>query len=148
MEKTLQNYLNKLIGMKLEKINLACQMIQLDFGKCNIHCQTFARIKKENDILFTTYDYQSWDEKEDVNNDEWYFFNKYKKEIINGVVVKVLFSNTYDLTLILDNGITIEIFVSNGYHHYVEEQEQWRFLIDTKNVFHHFVIYNKHVETQ
>ncbi len=49
---------------------------------------------------------------------------------------------------ILDNGITIEIFVSNGYHHYVEEQEQWRFLIDTQNDFHHFVIYNKHIETQ
>ena len=132
-------------GLKLNKISLACQMIVLDFGRVGIHCQCLTRIITGTDILFTTQDYQSWDGKEDTNNDEWYFYNKYKATIEGGVVEEININNMNDLFIKLDNGVCIEVYVSNGYYHYEEEQEQWRLLVDGKRSYH-MVVYNKHIE--
>ena len=63
MIEKLHNNLERLVGSKLEDIKLACQMLILNFGNVGIHCQQFTRVSKNNDILFTTLDYQSWDEK-------------------------------------------------------------------------------------
>ena len=120
-------------------------MIVLDFGRVGIHCQCLTRIIKGMDILFTTQDYQSWDEKEDTNNDEWYFCNKYKAIIEGGVVEEININNMNDLFIKLDNGVCIEVYVSNGYYHYEEEQEQWRLLVDGEKSYH-MVVYNKHIE--
>ena len=76
MKKELIQNLKRLIGQKLNLIIFACQMIMLDFGKDAIHCQALTRISKNDDILFTTFDYQTWDQKESENNDEYYFFEK------------------------------------------------------------------------
>lgn len=147
MNEKLQKYINNIIGLKLEEINLACEMIMLNFGNYKIHFQSFTRVIKNNDILLTTLDYQSWDKKEDKNNDEWYFLEKYKKEILNGIVIDVSLTKTNDLTIVFDNGITIETYISNGYSHYEEEQEQWRLILKLDNdESYDIVIYNKHIE--
>ena len=149
MVEKLHNYLEQLVGSELKDIKLACQMIILNFDNVGIHCQQFTRVSKNNDILFTTLDYQSWDEEVDTNNDEKYFFDKYRNEIINGIVTKVIYNKFNDLTLIFDNGVIIETFVSNGYNHFVDEVEQWRLLIDTSDDdSKHIVIYNKKVELE
>lgn len=149
MVEKLHNYLDKLVGIKLKDIKLACQMIILNFGNIGIHCQQFTRVSKNDDILFTTLDYQSWDEKVDTNNDEKYFFDKYRNEIIGGAVVRIIYNKFNDLTIIFDNGVVIETFVSNGYNHFVDEIEQWRLLINTSDDdSKHIVIYNKKVEMQ
>lgn len=147
MNKKLQKYINNIIGLKIEEINLACEMIMLNFENYKIHFQSFTRVIKNNDILLTTLDYQSWDKKEDKNNDEWYFLEKYKKEILNGIVIDVSLTKTNDLTIVFDNGITIETYISNGYYHYEEEQEQWRLILKLDNdESYDIVIYNKHIE--
>lgn len=149
MVEKLHNYLDQLVGIKLKDIKLACQMIILDFGNIGIHCQQFTRVSKNDDILFTTLDYQSWDEKVDTNNDEKYFFDKYRNEIIGGVVARIIYNKFNDVTIIFDNGVVIEIFVSNGYNHFVDEIEHWRLLIDTSDDdSKHIVIYNKKVEME
>ena len=149
MVEKLHNYLDKLVGIKLKDIKLACQMIILNFGNIGIHCQQFTRVSKNDDILFTTLDYQSWDEKVDTNNDEKYFFDKYRNEIIGGAVARIIYNKFNDLTIIFDNGVVIETFVSNGYNHFVDEIEQWRLLIDTSDDdSKHIVIYNKKVEME
>lgn len=147
MNKKLQKYINNIIGLKPKEINLACEMIMLNFGNYKIHFQSFTRIIKNNDILLTTLDYQNWDKKEDKNNDEWYFLEKYKKEILNGIVIDVSLTKTNDLTIVFDNGITIETYISNGYSHYEEDQEQWRLILKLDNdKSQDIVIYNKHIE--
>ena len=149
MVEKLHNYLDQLVGIKLKDIKLACQMIILDFGNIGIHCQQFTRVSKNDDILFTTLDYQSWDEKVDTNNDEKYFFDKYRNEIIGGGVARIIYNKFNDLTIIFDNGVVIEIFVSNGYNHFVDEIEHWRLLIDpSDDDSKHIVIYNKKVEME
>ena len=149
MVEKLHNYLDQLVGIKLKDIKLACQMIILDFGNIGIHCQQFTRVSKNDDILFTTLDYQSWDEKVDTNNDEKYFFDKYRNEIIGGGVARIIYNKFNDVTIIFDNGVVIEIFVSNGYNHFVDEIENWRLLIDTSDDdSKHIVIYNKKVEME
>ena len=51
--------LDELKGTKLKNINLVCQMIVLNFDNNRIHCQSLTRISKNNDIIFTTFDYQN-----------------------------------------------------------------------------------------
>ena len=147
MKKELTENLKRLTGQKLNLINFACQMVMLDFGKDAIHCQALTRISKNDDILFTIFDYQTWDQKESENNDEYYFFEKYKDEIINGVVTDIKVSNTNDLIIEFDNGVKIEVFIANGYNHYDEENEQWRLLINVMEKHSkHYVVYNKNIE--
>lgn len=124
----LKNCLTEIIGCKLVYFSLVCEMMLFDFEKYEIHSQCLTRIIKNGDILFTTLDYQNWDEKDDTNNDLWFFKDKYCNEIIGGVVLSVKLLPINDLIIVLDNGITIEFFISNGYHHYNEEKEQWRLM--------------------
>ena len=147
MKKELIENIMKLKGQTLNSINFACEMIMLDFGKDAIHCQALTRISKHNDILFTTYDYQTWDGNESKNNDEYYFFETYKDEIVNGVVTDIKVSNTNDLIIEFDNGVKIEVFIANGYNHYDEENEQWSLLINAGTEHSkHYVVYNKNIE--
>lgn len=147
MKKELIENIMKLKGQTLNSINFACEMIMLDFGKDAIHCQALTRISKHNDILFTTYDYQTWDGNESKNNDEYYFFEKYKDEIVNGFVTDIKVSNTNDLIIEFDNGVKIEVFIANGYNHYDEENEQWCLLINVmEKQSKHYAVYNKNIE--
>ena len=123
----LQNHLKIIIGEKLDSLNLACDMMLFSFGNYALHAQCLARIIYKNDILVTTTDYLNWDCQTDMNNDEWYFVNKYKSQIVGGVVQSVKVSALNDVKITLDNGIIIELFVENGYHHFAEESEQWVF---------------------
>ncbi len=100
-------------------------------------------VLQEEDILFTTFDYQNWDEEVDTNNDEWYHLNKFKNDIVGGIVTAVKVTPSKDLILYLDNEVIIEFFIANGYFHFGEDIEQWRYMNANKN---HIVINSKSVE--
>ena len=120
--------LSEIIGCKLIGFSLACEMMMFDFDKYAIHSQCLTRVVKNGDILFTTHDYQSWDGNIDTNNDLWFFKDKYCNDIIGGSVLEAELLTVNDLKIVMDNGITIELFISNGYHHYDDENEQWRLI--------------------
>ena len=124
---TLNEYLQPIVGKKLETINLACEMMMFSFEDYSLHTLCLTRIIQENDILVTTFDYQNWDRKVDKNNDELYFIKKYKKRIVDGTVTSVNITPLHDLQITMDNNILIELFISNGYHHFGDEKEQWIF---------------------
>ena len=119
--------LNGIMGLRLDGLNLACEMMMFHFGKYALHAQCLARILKDGKILATTLDYQRWDEKIPENNDEWYFIEKYRAEILGGRVISVDLSPVHDLRICMDNGVAIELFIANGDHHFGEEREQWVF---------------------
>ncbi|MCM1083204.1 MAG: hypothetical protein NC393_12665 [Clostridium sp.] len=124
----LNKCMSELKDLRLVSFNLACEMMIFDFEKYAIHSQCLTRIIKNDDILFTTLDYQNWDEENDKNNDEWFFKDKYCDEIVGGCVVSVELNALNDVKIVLDNTVTIEMFISNGYYHYAEENEQWRLI--------------------
>lgn len=107
---TIKEFVLGMQNQKLEALNMACEMMMFDFGIYKLHTQCLTRIIKGNDILVTTLDYQSWDGEKDTNNDEWYFVDKFRDEIVGGVVVSVELSAINDLRLELSNGIVIELF--------------------------------------
>ena len=125
----LMEHLQAIVGKQLDAINLACEMMMFSFEDYAIHSQCLTRIIAKNDIFVTTMDYQSWDGENDKNNDEWYFVDKYKEQIVGGIVLSVNLNALNDLSLTLNNGITIELFVQNGYNHFDDEREQWRFFV-------------------
>lgn len=141
-----KGYLNQLVGKPLEDVRLACEMIMLDFGNIGIHAQGFTRIMEGSDILLTTLDYLNWDEVTDTNNDEWYNLAQYKSRIVGNKVTAVELTSSCDLTIRLENQICIQAFNSNGPSHYgdIEEQEQWRVLLDDEDM--HIVVYQKNIE--
>ena len=143
-----KEYLDQLIGKTLQNITLACEMIVLDFGNFGVHAQGFVRILEENDILLTTLDYQNWDGVTDTNNDEWYNLAQFKSKIVNNKVLRIEMTERNDLFIELENNIMIQSFNSNGPSHYneIEEQEQWRFLLDDEKM--HIVVYQKNIEFQ
>ncbi|NLG31546.1 MAG: hypothetical protein GX546_03120 [Acholeplasmataceae bacterium] len=138
-------FLNNLLGLKLNRMSLMCEMMVFDFGNYGLHCQALTRIRKNNDILFTTYDYQSWDQKVSKNNDEWYFFERYKSVIEGGIVKEISSNEANDLFITMDNGIFIDVIVANGYFYYDDDKEQWRLLCDKENDSLHMVVYNKQI---
>ncbi|MDE7405961.1 MAG: hypothetical protein K2M89_03695 [Clostridiales bacterium] len=150
----LQNILNNIIGLHLTDIKHACEMLMFHFDKYAIHARCLTRIIKEDDILLTTADYQSWDGKNDKNNDEWYNIDKYKSSIEGGTVVSVEVNKLCDLYITLDNNVTIQIIIQSGYSHYDEEREQYRFFEigaddeteEQAQQRKHYVVYNKHIE--
>ena len=143
---TLNDYLQAIVGKKLEKLNLACEMMMFSFEEYELHAECLTRIIKENDILVTTFDYQSWDEKTDTNNDEWYFIEKYKNIIVGGTVKSVKVSPLNDVEIVMDNGIRIELFISNGYCHFDNENEQWMFFKYKDNTYPFITVLNKTVD--
>ena len=142
----LQNRLNVIMGKKLEKLGLACEMMTFVFEEYALHAQCLTRIIRDQEILVTTGDYQSWDGECSKNNDEWYFVEKYREEIVGGKVLSVEVNRIHDVRIELDNGVMIEALVSNGFSHFGEEREQWRFFEKGKDGGPHLVVYGKSIK--
>lgn len=151
-----ENIITKIIGIKLTRVHLACEMMLFNFEQYAIHSLCLTRIIKNNDILVTTLDYQSWDGECNENNDEWFNLDKFKSKIEGGKVIDIKMSPLKDLTITLDNDITIEILIQNSYSHYDDEQEQYRFFEvveddetdEQKNMQPHYVVYSKHIDLE
>lgn len=142
----LNEYLQIMVGKKLHGLNLACEMMMFHIEEYALHALCHTRIICQNDILVTTLDYQNWDREVDENNDEWYFVNHYRSQIIGGKVTSVEVSPLHDLVITLDNGIKIELFIKNGYHHFDDECEQWVFFKEDDYSHPYITVYNKTVD--
>ena len=131
----IKQYIDSLLGQKL--LDITCEADLLDIGFENrilhISSQALGRVLKNNKILVTTLDYQSWDEKESVNNDEWYNVDRYRQDIVGGIVISVKKSRCGDLFIKMSNGIRIEVLIGGGEHHYGDHDEQW-VLFDKRGV--------------
>ena len=153
-ELNFKNIISQISGLQLTSVKLACEMLIFNFEGSAVyalHSQCLTRIIKNGDILLTTLDYQSWDEENSENNDEWYNLNKFENDIVGGKVESVDLNDINDLAIKLNNRIKIELFISNGYNHYDEEREQYRFfeVIDDEHPKNaHYVVYSKHIEKQ
>ncbi len=151
-----ESIITKIIGLKLTGVHLACEMMLFNFEQYAIHSQCLTRIVKNDDILVTTLDYQSWDGECNENNDEWFNLDKFKSEIEGGKVLAIKLSPLKDLTITLDNDITIEAFIQNSYSHYDDEHEQYRFFEaeednetdEQKESRPHYVVYSKHIDLE
>lgn len=150
----LKNLISKIVGLRLDIIGHACEMLMFNFGNYALHSQCMTRIIKNDDILVTTLDYQSWDGEHSENNDELYNLKKCRAEIEGGKVLTVDVNPLRDVIITLDNGVTIQILIQNSYAHYDEEHEQYRFFEagsedeteEQKNSHKHYVVYNKSIE--
>ena len=149
----LETLIKKIIGLKLDSVRYACEMLTFDFAQYALHVQCLARIIKNDDVLVTTLDYQSWDGEDEDNNDEYYNLEKYRTQIEGGKVVSVELNSLFDLIITLDNDITIQILIQNGYAHYESESEQYRFFeassgdaAERENLPPHYLVYSKHIE--
>lgn len=149
----LEKLIKKIVGLKLDTIGYACEMLMFNFEQYALHVQCLTRIIKDDDILLTTLDYQSWDGEYEENNDEYYNLAKYKMEIEGGKVLSVEVNSLCDIFIALDNGVTIQILIQNSYAHYDEENEQYRFFeasdddeTENEKLPPHYVVYSKHIE--
>ena len=114
-----------LVGQYVKYVTCDANIIDVGFDKITLHISSFGRIRNKKQILVTTNDYQSWDEINESNNDEWQNIKKYEYRIIGGRVLDAEYSSCGDLLIGLDNGIMIECFLSNGEHKYEDECEEW-----------------------
>ena len=130
MREKLNQYLETFIGKELLNINLACEMMCFDFGNMSLHASSFTRVLKNNEVLVTTLDYQSWDGLVDTNNDLWRNVDQFKHGMIGNKIEWIELSPGNDLFVYLENGFVIQSFVANGPLHYSDCWEQWRFLVD------------------
>ncbi|MDE6520353.1 MAG: hypothetical protein K2K91_07870 [Ruminococcus sp.] len=155
----LKKCISEITDCTLTEFNLACEMMMFDFGQYIIHSSCLTRIVKNNDILFTTLDYQTWDGENCRNNDEWFFKDKFCDQIVGGRVVSAEINQLNDVKIQLDNGVLIEIFIANGYNHYDDETEQFRLIkknpdyrqnIDDRSEFSvfHIVVNSKTIEKE
>ena len=148
MKAGIKPFINSLVGKKLEYLGCAAEI--LDFGFSDnlvLHGMGLTRIICDGDILITTIDYQSWDEKTSENNDEYYNIVKFRDRIIGGTVVSASINKLHDLTVKMDNGVMIECIIANSYPHYEdEENEQWVLFEHTADHSGKFLtVYNKMV---
>ena len=147
MDREINEFINRWVGKKLESINNICEMLDIGFSdNLVLHGMGLTRIFINDDLLITTIDYNSWDEAEDKNNDEWFNTDKYKDQIIGGIVTSITISKANDLFIELDNGVRIECYIANAYPHYAEEFEQW--VLFEHNKSHsgrHLTAYNKRI---
>ncbi|MBD5460624.1 MAG: hypothetical protein HDR26_06740 [Lachnospiraceae bacterium] len=144
MDHEVVQFVNLLVGKKLLHLCCEAEILDFDFAPLALHAMGCTRIIKNNDILVTTLDYQSWDLKESKHNDEWYNMEKFNSEIINGTVISVEISPYHDLRIGLDNNVVIECLIANAYPHYDDEQEQWVLFEPTKDHSGTFLtVYNK-----
>ncbi len=145
-EQEYQDFLSRMKGLQLQSINCACEMLMLDFEGYAFHALELTRVILNNDILFTSHDYQSWDGENDKNNDEWYFLDKYREALLGGTVTDIAFSPLHDLKIYFDNHLIIECYIANGCHHYDDENEQYTFFERKKTGFRKFLaVYNKRI---
>lgn len=117
----------ELIRKTLSDLGAHYEILILRFGEYEIHVSCFARIIHNGEILLTTQDYQSWDEKDHKHNDMYLNIAKHGESIIGQKVQAVEISSTNDLYITLDNDVRIEIFSSNGNLRLTDEKEQWFF---------------------
>ena len=145
-QSTLNEYLQVIVGKKLEKLNLACEMMMFSFEDYAFHALGLTRIIQDNDILVTTLDYQNWDRENDENN----AVNPLSCEgqIEGGVVISVSVTPLYDVEIVMDNGIKIELFVKNGYNHFDDENEQWVFFRQDDHAHPFISVWSKSVDIE
>ncbi|MDE7325908.1 MAG: hypothetical protein K2N63_06500 [Lachnospiraceae bacterium] len=140
-------FVHSLAGRKLIQFCCECEILDFNFEPLILHAMGCSRIRKNDDILVTTLDYQSWDQMESTNNDEWFNMKKFNSEIVGGTVVSVEISPWNDLYIGLDNGVTIECLIANAYPHFTKEMEQWVLFEHTKDHSGTFLtVYNKSVD--
>ncbi len=133
MDNNAIQFANSLIGKKLVRCCCTVEILNFSFEDLALHAMGCSRIIKNNDILVTTIDYQSWDEIESTNNDEWFNMKRFNCEIVGGTVISVEVSALNDLRIELDNGVTVECLIANAYPHFEEELEQWVLFEPTKD---------------
>ena len=140
-------FVNRLVGKKLLRVCCEAEILDFDFAPLALHAMGCSRVIKNNDILVTTLDYQSWDLDESTHNDEWFNVERFYSEILGGTVISVEVSLCHDLRIKLDNNIVIECLIANAYPHYGEEQEQWVLFEPTKDYSGTFLtVYNKSID--
>lgn len=145
MENKIKEFLNLWIGRQLESLHCACEIIDFGFsGDLVLHGMGLTRVFLNDDLVITTIDYQSWDQTDSKNNDEWYNKDKYMDLIIGGIVTSISINSVNDLFIETDNGVRIECYVANAYPHYDDEKEQWLLFEHTKDNSGRFLTaYNK-----
>lgn len=141
----LQKHLQSIVGKQLNALNLACEMMMFSFEDYALHSLCLTRIILEHDILVTTSDYQSWDGEMDTNNDEWYFVEKHKSQIVGGIITSVNVTPLHDVVIIMDNGVRIELYITNGHHHFDVKHEQWVFFKQHDHSYPFITVFNKTV---
>lgn len=125
MRKEAIEFVNSLVGRKLVSLCCEAEILDFNFEPLILHGMGCSRIIKNNDILVTTLDYQSWDGVDSTHNDEWVNMERFRSEIVGGTVTSVAISPYHDLRIYLDNGVTIECLIVNAYPNYGETLEQW-----------------------
>ncbi|MBQ6569496.1 MAG: hypothetical protein IJL87_04495 [Clostridia bacterium] len=152
LTKNIRDFVGQLVGLKI--VSFCCTLDMLDFGfgedgetgdKMALHAMGLSRVILDGDILITTADYQSWDEIESTNNDEWYNVWRFKDKIIGQTVVSVSVNELNDLRIVLDGGAVIECLIANAYPHFSEELEQW-VLFETTGERRMLFAYNKEID--
>ena len=145
MDREAVQFVNRLKGKQLLHVCCEAEILDFDFAPLALHAMGCSRVIKNNDILVTTLDYQSWDLEESTHNDECFNVERFYSEIVGGRVVSVAVSPCHDLSIELDNHVVIECRIANAYPHYEEEQEQWVLFEPTKDHSGAFLtVYNKH----
>ena len=139
-------FVNLLVGKKLLHLCCEVEILDFDFAPLALHAMGCSRVIKDNDILVTTLDYQSWDQSESTHNDEWFNVERFRSEITGGTVLSVELSPCHDLRITLDNDVIIECLIANAYPHYDGELEQWVLFELTNDHSGAFLtVYNKRV---
>ena len=147
MDHVAVQFVNLLMGKKLVHVCCEAEILDFDFAPLVLHAMGCSRVIKNNDILVSTLDYQSWDSFESTHNDEWFNVKKFNSEIIDGTVTSVKISPWHDLHIELDNDVIIECLIANAHPHYGEEREQWVLFEHTKDHSGTFLtVYNRSVD--
>lgn len=145
MDKECRKFIAMLTGRRLQNFCCEAEMFDLDFGSLVLHAMGCSRVIKDNEILVTVSDYQSWDGGNSSHNDEWYNMKKFNPTIVGGTVVTAELNPWNDLRVRFDNGVTIECLIANACPHYADEQEQWVLFERTDNG-RFLTVYNRSVE--
>lgn len=146
MDDVAVQFTNLLVGKKLLHLCCVAEILNFDFDPLVLHAMGCSRVIRNNDILVTTLDYQSWDLSESTHNDEWFNVEKFNSDIIGGTVISVEISPWHDLRIKLDNNVVIECLIANSYPHYDEDKEQWLLFEPTKDHSGTFLaVYNKDI---
>ena len=72
----------ELVGQTMTDLGAYHEILILRFGEYEIHVSCFARIIHNGEIMLTTQDYQSWDEKDYKHNDMYLNIAKYGAKLI------------------------------------------------------------------
>ncbi len=116
---------SELVGQNLTDIGANYEILILKFGEYEVHVSGFARIINGRNIMLTTNDYHSSNDKDYRHNDMYFNIAKFGSELIGRSVINVDVSPINDLFIKLDNEIRIEIFNSSGNLSFSHETEHW-----------------------